>query len=178
MVGFAEISATATVFLKGPPTITSARRQYGTTGMNTRIECTAFSVPKVNSVLNVVHKFYVELQTILSVIGIWIFFMHNYLLRLSTLHRSLFIHFIIIIGIVDFDRSLQARHVSWTFMGREINANNNPDYSIIEELLPEGIKSILIIRESQTKHFGSYNCTVVNEHGNDIMEIELLRQGM
>lgn len=62
-------------------------------------------------------------------------------------------------------------------MGHEINTNNNPDYSIIEEPLPEGIKSILIIRESQPKHFGSYNCTVVNEHGNDILEIELLRQG-
>lgn len=106
------------------------------------------------------------------------FFVSNYLLRLEAFHRSLFIHFIIIIGIVVFDLSLQARHVSWTFMGHEINANNNPDYSIIEELLPEGIKSILIIRESQTKHFGSYNCTVVNEHGNDILEIELLRQGM
>ncbi|XP_031627959.1 irregular chiasm C-roughest protein-like isoform X2 [Contarinia nasturtii] len=115
VVGFPEISATASVYLKGPPTITSARRQYGITGVNTRIECTAFSVPK-------------------------------------------------------------ARHVSWTFMGHEISTNNNPDYSIIEEPLPEGIKSILIIRESQSKHFGSYNCTVVNEHGNDILEIELLRQ--
>lgn len=63
-------------------------------------------------------------------------------------------------------------------MGHEINTNNNPDYSIIEEPLPEGIKSILIIRESQSKHFGSYNCTVVNEHGNDIRQIELLRQGI
>lgn len=72
---------------------------------------------------------------------------------------------------------LQARHVSWTYRGHEINTNNNPDYSIIEEPLPEGIKSILIIRESQSKHFGLYNCTVVNEHGNDNMEIELLRQG-
>lgn len=72
---------------------------------------------------------------------------------------------------------LQARHVSWTFKGYEINTNNNPDYSIIEEPLPDGIKSILIIRESQSKHFGQYNCTVVNEHGNDVMEIELLRQG-
>lgn len=62
-------------------------------------------------------------------------------------------------------------------MGHEISTNNNPDYSIIEEPLPEGIKSILVIRESQSKHFGSYNCTVVNEHGNDILEIELLRQG-
>lgn len=71
----------------------------------------------------------------------------------------------------------QARHVSWTFMGHEISTNNNPDYSIVEEPLPEGIKSVLIIRESQSKHFGPYNCTVVNEHGNDILEIELLRQG-
>lgn len=67
--------------------------------------------------------------------------------------------------------------MSWTFMGHEISTNNNPDYSIVEEPLPEGIKSILIIRESQSKHFGPYNCTVVNEHGNDILEIELLRQG-
>lgn len=47
VVGFAEISTTATVFLKGPPTITSARRQYGITGVDTRVECKAFSVPKV-----------------------------------------------------------------------------------------------------------------------------------
>lgn len=48
VVGFHEISATASVYLKGPPTITSARRQYGITGVNTRVECIAFSVPKVN----------------------------------------------------------------------------------------------------------------------------------
>lgn len=47
VVGFPEISAMASVYLKGPPTITSARRQYGITGVNTRVECTAFSVPKV-----------------------------------------------------------------------------------------------------------------------------------
>lgn len=62
-------------------------------------------------------------------------------------------------------------------MGHEINPKNNQDYSIIDEAMPEGIKSILMIKESQSKHFGSYNCTVVNEHGNDILEIELLRQG-
>lgn len=52
VVGFPEISSTASVFLKGPPTITSARRQYGITGVNTQVECTAFSVPKVTSILN------------------------------------------------------------------------------------------------------------------------------
>ena len=115
-MSFPEIVSTASVYLKGPPSITSARRQYGIIGDNTRIECVAFSVPK-------------------------------------------------------------ARHVSWTFMGREINPNNDPDYSILEDPLPEGIKSTLIIRESQSKHFGYYNCTVVNEHGNDILEIELLKRG-
>lgn len=117
VVGFPEIVTTASIFLKGPPTITSSRRQYGITGDSIRIECIAFSVPK-------------------------------------------------------------ARHVSWTFMGHEINTNSNPDYSILEEPLAEGIKSTLIIRESHSKHFGSYNCTVVNEHGNDILEIQLLRRGI
>lgn len=116
VMGFPEIVSMAFMHLKGPPTITSPRRQYGIIGDTTRIECVAFSVPK-------------------------------------------------------------ARHVSWTFNGREINTNNDQDYSILEEPMPEGIKSTLIIRESQSKHFGSYNCTVVNEHGNDILEIELLKRG-
>lgn len=114
--GFPDVTSVASIYLKGPPTIKSPRRQFGIIGDNTRIECIAFSIPK-------------------------------------------------------------ARHVSWTFMGREINTNNDPDYSILEETLPDGIKSTLIIRESQSKHFGSYNCTVVNEHGNDILEIELLKRG-
>lgn len=116
VMGFPEILSMATIHLKGPPTITSARRQYGIIGDTTRIECIAFSIPK-------------------------------------------------------------ARHVSWTFNGREINTNNDQDYSILEDPMPDGIKSTLIIRESQSKHFGYYNCTVVNEHGNDILEIELLKRG-
>lgn len=115
VIGFPEIVAVASIFLKGPPTITSSRRQYGIVGDSTRIECVAFSVPK-------------------------------------------------------------ARHVSWTFMGHEIVANSNSEYTILEEPLPEGIKSTLVIRESQSKHFGAYNCTVVNEHGNDVLEIELMRR--
>lgn len=115
VIGFPEIVAVASIFLKGPPTITSSRRQYGIVGDSTRIECVAFSVPK-------------------------------------------------------------ARHVSWTFMGHEIVANSNSEYTILEEPMPEGIKSTLVIRESQSKHFGAYNCTVVNEHGNDVLEIELMRR--
>ncbi|XP_037026673.1 irregular chiasm C-roughest protein isoform X1 [Bradysia coprophila] len=115
VMGFAEISAEASIYLKGPPTITSPRQQFGIIGDNARIECVAFSVPK-------------------------------------------------------------ARHVSWTFNGREINTNTDQDYSILEDPLPEGIKSTLIIRESQSKHFGRYNCTVVNDHGNFVLEIDLMAQ--
>lgn len=115
VMGFPEIGAEASVYLKGPPEIKSSHRQFGISGDNVRIECIAFSVPK-------------------------------------------------------------ARHVSWTFNGREINTSNDQDYSILEDPLPEGIKSTLIIRESHNKHFGRYNCTVVNDYGNDYLEIDLVSQ--
>lgn len=115
VIGFPEIYSEASIYLKGPPTIISSRRQFGMIGDNARIECVAFSVPK-------------------------------------------------------------ARHVSWTFMGKEINTNTDQDYSILEDSLPDGIKSTLIIRESNSQHFGRYNCTVVNDHGNDVLEIDLLAQ--
>lgn len=113
--GFPTIQADASIFLKGPPSITSTRRQFGIIGDNARLECVAFSVPK-------------------------------------------------------------ARHVSWTFNGREINTSVDQDYAILEEPLPEGIRSTLIIRESVSRHFGRYNCTVVNDHGNDVIEIDLMAQ--
>lgn len=117
VMGFPEIGAEASVYLKGKPSISSHKRQFGIPGDNARIECIAFSVPK-------------------------------------------------------------ARHVSWTFNGKEINTSNDQDYSILEDPLPEGIKSTLIIRESQSKHYGRYNCTVVNDYGNDVIEIDLLAQSM
>lgn len=35
------------------------------------------------------------------------------------------------------------------------------------------MKSTLIIRDSQAYHYGKYNCTVVNDYGNDVAEIQL-----
>lgn len=114
--GFADIQAVATVHLKGPPTITSVRRQFGIVGDTARIECVAFSVPR-------------------------------------------------------------ARHVSWTFEGREIQPGGlDADYTVMEEALPDGVRSTLIVRESAARHFGRYNCTVVNDHGSDVIEIDLLAQ--
>jgi hypothetical protein len=112
VMGFPEIGAEATIFLKGPPSITSTRRQYGTPGDVAKIECIAFSIPK-------------------------------------------------------------ARHVSWSYNGHELNVSSDDDFQIMEDYLPFGVKSTLLIRESNTKHFGRYNCTVLNDYGSDILEIEL-----
>lgn len=63
----------------------------------------------------------------------------------------------------------------WTFNGHEIDTHDQ-DYSILEDPLPEGIKSTLIIRESKEKHFGTYNCSVTNRYGSDMVEINLMPQ--
>ncbi|KAI8128117.1 Irregular chiasm C-roughest protein [Lucilia cuprina] len=113
--GYAEISADAYVYLKGSPTISSARTQYGLIGDTARIECFATSVPR-------------------------------------------------------------ARHVSWTFNGHEISSELGHDYSVLVDAVPGGVKSTLIIRDSQSYHYGKYNCTVVNDYGNDVAEINLQAQ--
>nr|AAN31396.1 cell adhesion molecule RST [Drosophila virilis]AAN31397.1 cell adhesion molecule RST [Drosophila virilis] len=110
--GYAEISADAYVYLKGSPSISSQRSQYGLVGDTARIECFASSVPR-------------------------------------------------------------ARHVSWTFNGQEISSESGHDYSILVDAVPGGVKSTLIIRDSQDYHYGKYNCTVVNDYGNDVAEIQL-----
>lgn len=113
VMGFAEIGAEATIYLKRAPVIASASRQNGLIGDTAQVHCVAFSVPK-------------------------------------------------------------AKHVTWTFNGREINTSNDNNFSVLEDPLPEGVKSTLIIRESQAKHFGRYNCTVVNDYGSDYLEIDLI----
>ncbi|XP_030079936.1 irregular chiasm C-roughest protein [Drosophila hydei] len=115
--GYAEISADAYVYLKGSPSISSPRSQYGLIGDTARIECFASSVPR-------------------------------------------------------------ARHVSWTFNGHEISSESGHDYSILVDAMPGGVKSTLIIRDSQTHHYGKYNCTVVNDYGNDVAEIQLQPKNM
>lgn len=65
--------------------------------------------------------------------------------------------------------------VIWTFNGKAVNQNEQ-DYTILEDTLPEGIKSTLIIRESQERHFGNYNCSVSNPYGSDMVEINLMPQ--
>lgn len=71
----------------------------------------------------------------------------------------------------------KARHISWSFNGNEINTMSDRDYSILEDpSSARQIKSTLIIRDSQDWHFGKYNCTVVNDYGVDVLQIDLLYQ--
>ncbi|XP_049882102.1 irregular chiasm C-roughest protein-like isoform X2 [Pectinophora gossypiella] len=66
-------------------------------------------------------------------------------------------------------------YVMWTFGGMEINSFHNQEYAFLEETLTDRMmKSTLIIRESQTRHFGTYNCSVSNLYGTDSIEIRLL----
>ncbi|XP_022125300.2 irregular chiasm C-roughest protein-like [Pieris rapae] len=65
--------------------------------------------------------------------------------------------------------------VMWAFEGAEINSFHNQEYVFLEETLADRLtKSTLIVRDSQIKHFGKYNCTVVNAYGSDNMLIHLV----
>lgn len=109
------IEAEANIYLKGPPSITSTKKQFGIPGETVQIECVAFSIPI-------------------------------------------------------------ARHILWAYNGREINSHHDDNYSILEEVMSFGMKSTLVIRDSEAKHFGRYNCSVSNEYGQDYVEIELSGQ--
>ncbi|XP_052562384.1 irregular chiasm C-roughest protein-like isoform X1 [Culex pipiens pallens] len=120
VLGFPEVEAKASVFLKGPPSIGSPRQQFGTVGDTGQLECEAFSVPV-------------------------------------------------------------AKHIIWVHNGREINTSS-PEHSELFSIVEsrsqsqgtECVKSTLIIHDSRREHFGSYNCTVVNEYGVDSVEIDFV----
>ncbi len=42
--------------------------------------------------------------------------------------------------------------------------------------MPDGVRSTLVVREAQDRHFGSYNCSVANAYGSDAVEILLKKQ--
>ncbi|XP_059045852.1 irregular chiasm C-roughest protein-like [Achroia grisella] len=111
---YQDIEASAMVYVRGPPKITSNETQYGVEGDSVRVECVSFSIPKPD-------------------------------------------------------------YIIWTFAGGEINTFHNQEYAFLEETLADSLtKSTLIIRKSEAKHFGKYNCTVTNEYGMDSVEINLV----
>lgn len=64
------------------------------------------------------------------------------------------------------------QHISWTHEGRAIAATDD-DYTIQEDSLPGGLRSTLVINRVQERHFGTYNCTVMNAYGMAVSEIAL-----
>ncbi|XP_053620744.1 irregular chiasm C-roughest protein-like isoform X1 [Plodia interpunctella] len=58
--------------------------------------------------------------------------------------------------------------VRWYYEGKEISAINDSDIAITQDMdLPDGmVKSVLVIRNSKTKHYGTYNCSMTNDFGN------------
>ncbi|XP_050679568.1 irregular chiasm C-roughest protein-like [Leptidea sinapis] len=67
-------------------------------------------------------------------------------------------------------------HVIWAYQGNEINSFHNQEYVFLEESLADRLtKSTLIVRNSAPKHFGVYNCTVINDYGTDTAHIVLMR---
>ncbi|XP_061725358.1 irregular chiasm C-roughest protein-like isoform X1 [Cydia pomonella] len=111
--GYPEIETSGSIFIKGPPKILSNHTQFGSQGDSVKIECAAFAVPRIESIV-------------------------------------------------------------WTFDGKEIDSIHDQDYAFLEDAQPGGvINSTLIIRESQSKHFGTYRCNVSNEYGSDAMDINL-----
>ncbi|XP_052872055.1 irregular chiasm C-roughest protein-like [Anopheles cruzii] len=117
--GFAVVEAEATVFLRGPPLISSPRQQHCTVGERAQLVCTAFAIPP-------------------------------------------------------------PRHVLWSFNGHEISGGitgtDEPpeDYAVVEHPLADGVRSVLSIGRCRREHFGTYNCTIVNDYGIDIAEIDFL----
>lgn len=70
----------------------------------------------------------------------------------------------------------KARHVSWSYAGREIQTQEDQDFGVEEDHTVHGITSTLVIQRSEEWHFGKYNCTVVNDYGVDVLQIELVQQ--
>ncbi|GBP87754.1 Irregular chiasm C-roughest protein [Eumeta japonica] len=111
--GYPDVEADATVYIKGPPKILSNRTQFGTQGDSVKVECAAFAIPRLESIV-------------------------------------------------------------WLFDGKEIDSLHDQDFTFQEDLSPGGIvNSTLLIRETQSHHFGTYKCNVSNEYGSDSLEIAL-----
>lgn len=65
----------------------------------------------------------------------------------------------------------KATHVSWAFNGTLIDLGIDPNFSIQEMPISDGIKSILTIHSSYVEYFGIYSCIVINSFGSDTLDI-------
>ncbi|XP_064091683.1 irregular chiasm C-roughest protein-like isoform X1 [Macrobrachium nipponense] len=54
--------------------------------------------------------------------------------------------------------------ITWTYKGKQIDISE-PRYEVVEDEQDEGLRNILVIHDADTRDFGDYNCSVVNEYG-------------
>ncbi|XP_070001345.1 irregular chiasm C-roughest protein-like [Penaeus vannamei] len=45
------------------------------------------------------------------------------------------------------------------------STQGDPRYEVVQDQQGEGLRNVLVIHDADTKDFGSYNCSVVNEYG-------------
>ncbi|KAJ1521076.1 hypothetical protein ONE63_002782 [Megalurothrips usitatus] len=72
-------------------------------------------------------------------------------------------------------QSVPRPRIVWSYAGQNISSYDS-DFSILDDPLPDGLKSTLIVRESQQQHYGVYNCTASNEYGAVTALIQLRAQ--
>ena len=63
--------------------------------------------------------------------------------------------------------------ILWSFGGEEVRRLGDGDISIVESRTGNRIKSTVIIKNAQKKHFGQYFCAVENELGRAEAAIKL-----
>ena len=68
-------------------------------------------------------------------------------------------------------------NILWKFGGEEVKRQGDGDISIVESQTGNRIKSTLVIKNAQKKHFGQYFCAVENELGQTEAAINLEELG-
>ena len=63
--------------------------------------------------------------------------------------------------------------ILWSFGGEEVRRQGGGDFSIVESRTGNRIKSTVVIKNAQKKHFGQYLCAVENELGRAEVAIKL-----
>lgn len=64
----------------------------------------------------------------------------------------------------------------WKYNDYPVNSKTE-HYQVLTQRKKDGVVSTLVIKDSVTSDFGSYNCSVKNAYGEDFQIVELQRRG-
>ncbi|KAG1684203.1 Irregular chiasm C-roughest protein [Nymphon striatum] len=65
--------------------------------------------------------------------------------------------------------------MNWTRNNQPLDLSNKR-FEIVEDSLADGIRQVLVIKNAKDEDFTGYNCSVMNEYGIDVMQIQLHKQ--